>query len=339
MKYLKNTLKTTGGFVIIYVSLALLMPYSTYLKNRSIENQIEYLVAERESAIELQTIYPEGYMFFNALLVLSIIEHSSKRLVQTEKYISVVDGILDDLISEKASKYFPKHQKLKHGAFYNGWVNFTLKKYLSSELMEYSINKQKLRKAYDSISNEIAQIQKEDIQVLETYPGANWAADNLICAVSLPRKYGDIKQRWIKKLQTDSKANMINHDSRDLGKVRGSSQSLITYLLSEYDMEVAREEYAKFKNTFINTILGMQLVKEDLEDKSFSDIDSGPVLLGYGSVATIVNVKSASRIEKRPKMTEGFLNLLGMPINIMGKKYYLFKQEKMFDVFMLWIQV
>jgi len=35
-------------------------------------------------------------------------------------------------------------------------------------------------------------------------------------------------------------------------------------------------------------------------------------------------------------LTFGFLNLLGLPINLFGKKYYLLQQEPMFDIFMLW---
>jgi hypothetical protein len=113
---------------------------------------------------------------------------------------------------------------------------------------------------------------------------------------------------------------------------------LIIYLLSEYDKELARKEHGKFKELFIESRLGIQFVKEDLKDKSYYDIDSGPVILGYGSVATIVNVKAQKGIQSPSKFTEGFINLIGMPINFAGKKYYLFKKEKMFDVFMLWIQ-
>lgn len=340
MKKMKFVVKILGIALVAYSFLALLMPYSSKLKNRSIEHQINFLLEDQEkNALELQNMFPEGYIFYKALLALSIIEYSKVNLERTTTWVHPLDTMILDLVSIQGSKYFPKNQDLEHGAFYNGWVNFTLKEYLNSDLIHSSIHKEEFRQLYDSISNEIIHIQQEEIQIVESYPGSYWPADNMICAISLPDNIKSLQDRWIQKLKANSLSSMINHDDTDLSKVRGSSQSLMCYLLSQHDSLIAREEYQKFSDAFIKKNFGMYLVKEDRQHASFSDIDSGPVLYGFGSVATIVHVKAASRITKRPKWTEGILNLMGLPINCFGKKYYLFQQQKMFDIFMLWIQL
>ena len=77
----------------------------------------------------------------------------------------------------------------------------------------------------------------------------------------------------------------------------------------------------------------------EYENHGDEDLDSGPLVFGYGSVATIMNVITQAQYNKQEKLTWGFLNVLGIPINILGKKYYLIKQELMLDIFMLWTSV
>jgi len=70
------------------------------------------------------------------------------------------------------------------------------------------------------------------------------------------------------------------------------------------------------------------------------DIDSGPIILGFGSVATIMNAKAMATLDiKGAKSTWSFLNFIGLPINLFGKKYYLLGKEPIYDIFLLWIAV
>ena len=67
------------------------------------------------------------------------------------------------------------------------------------------------------------------------------------------------------------------------------------------------------------------------------DVDSGPVVFGYGASATVMNIKTqASRGNPKAKSTFAAMNLLGLPIHLFNKKYYLLKKEPMYDLFMLW---
>ena len=98
------------------------------------------------------------------------------------------------------------------------------------------------------------------------------------------------------------------------------------------------EEYNNsFKNTFIDDYFGIQLVKENEDGSNSMDVDSGPVLFGYGASGTIMNIKTQASINNgESKRTWAAMNSISFPINIFGKKYYLLKKEPMFDIFMLW---
>lgn len=98
------------------------------------------------------------------------------------------------------------------------------------------------------------------------------------------------------------------------------------------------EEYSiQFKDIFADNYLGVQLIKENEDGSNMMDVDSGPVVLGYGSSATIMNIKTqASLGNSNSKFTYAAMNLISLPVNIFKKKYHIFKKEPMFDLFMLW---
>ena len=70
------------------------------------------------------------------------------------------------------------------------------------------------------------------------------------------------------------------------------------------------------------------------------DIDSGPVIFGHGTSATVMTVKTQASLGMiNGKHSWAFMNLIGIPINLFGKKYYLLQQEPMLDLFLLWSAV
>jgi hypothetical protein len=67
------------------------------------------------------------------------------------------------------------------------------------------------------------------------------------------------------------------------------------------------------------------------------DVDSGPVVMGYGASATIMNIKAQACIgNTKSRISWAAINLIAVPINIFNKKFYLMKKEPMLDLFMLW---
>ncbi len=319
--------------------LGLLTPFIGYLQRRSIENQINYLQSQLNFNLgeKLQTIYPEGQLFSNLIFALSIIEYSKyDKKINPEN----VENAIRRTISKDAVKNFDEGFNIKYGAFYNGWINYTLKKYIESELFLKSHNQNIFNQLHKEFTDRIITSQKDSICLLETYSGAVWPADNLVCIASLDQNYDEIKKNWLEKIKNQSNDILINHSGFDVNEIRGSSQALINFLLIDIDSSYSHHSYTEYRKRFHKNILGITFVREFETKTNFSDIDSGPVILGFGSVATIMNNILDGRINRKgAKFTYSLLNISGLPVNIFDNKYYLLKKEPMYDIFMLWNSV
>lgn len=325
--------------VVVVLLLNFILPHNGFLLERSIDNQISFLEKKFSKQLDgqLQKVYPEGKLFSNLIFALSIIEYSNYKDGLDAK---IVDNSIFASISGKAKSNYEEHLLLPYGAFYNGWINFTLKKYVESKLIASSPNKEKIVELHRQFTERIVKSQMDSVQLLDTYLGSIWPADNLLCIASLDEEYNSLKKEWLSKIKLTSKDELINHYGGDSTEVRGSSQALINYILLEIDADFSVKSNNKYKSRFEDKYMGISFIKEHESYDDFEDIDSGPIILGYGSVATIMNSKLKNRIkDKGYKTTFGFLNLLGIPINLFGNKYYLFGKEPMFDLFMLWSSV
>lgn len=342
-KIIKKTILTISVSAIVYLIINIATPYIGFLKTRSIENQITYLdeIFSDGYDDELQLRYPEGKIFSNALLALSIIDYSDKNTLSLKKHALIVDRCIMRLLSESAEYPFVASMKPEFGAFFNGWLNFTLNKYANSNLFKLSTKKSNVLAAHERISDEIISTQSDSIKILDTYPGSYWPADNLVGILSIEDEY--IKAKWLGKLYEacTSESKLLHHSGYNTNEVRGSSQALILYLLSQYNIEKSSRENLLFQNLLVENVLGIELVKEFTADvESYPDVDSGPVILGYGAVATVMNIKSQAALDNSSsKCTWAFLNSISIPVNFCGQKHYLFKKEPMYDVFMLWCSV
>ncbi len=328
--------------IVLFISLInLITPHVNFLLIRSIENQIAYLSNEFENGLgeKLQSRFPEGELFGNLIFALSLIEYSKK--CESVDIDLIEDAILRTT-SQEAKTNFTKELPLEYGAFYNGWTNFTLKKYIESEVFKRSARKNTFINLYNEISNKIIEVQRDSIRILETYSNSVWPADNLICIASLNSKNKELKKLWLEKIWTKSKSDkkLINHCGEIPSEIRGSSQALITYFLANINENLAEENFRKYKPLFIKKFIGISFTKEYLENDSSEDIDSGPILFGFGSVAMIMNSKAMATLNiKGAKSTWNFLNFIGIPVNLFGKKYYLLGKEPIYDIFLLWIAV
>jgi hypothetical protein len=335
---LKRILKVIGLFLLAYIFINLITPYSKFLKNRSINNQINYLSELLDDGYDdvLQDRFPEGKIFSNALLALSIIEHSAKREVLESRSL-IVDRCIKRILSSNAKKTFTKDMNPSYGMFYNAWVLLVLSEYSSSELFLHSNIKERVNENKRLINERLVQAQSNAVVELDSYFDASWPADNLIGLIGLEDE--SLKREWIKVLFENAKhdSGLIHHSGITPNIVRGSSSAMITYALSKGGYGDDKTYNASFKKLLIDDYLGIQFVKEHENGVSVSDVDSGPVVFGYGASATIMNVKTQAILgEPKAKNTWALMNVIGVPINVCGNKFYLFKREPMFDLFMLW---
>jgi len=324
-----------------YCLINFITPFNSYLKNRSIENQIEYIQSKFEKGEDnvLQRRFPEGKVFGNALFALSIIEYQNNSTV-TEKNTRYIDRAINELLSPASKSTFPENLNPPYGSFYNGWVNFVLKSYIESSGFNESAIQKLVLEQHSILTNNLVEAQSDSLRLLESYHGSSWPADNLVAIASLPIEHDSLRKEWYNLLlsQSDDADTLIHHVTGQEAKVRGASQALMIYLTHSFDPEKAIEQNAHFNDRYVDSPLRISLVREfPRGDKSGSDLDSGPLIFGYGSSASIMNIKTqASLHNSTAKYSYGFYNMISMPYNLLGKKYHLFKKEIMFDIFMLW---
>ena len=265
------------------------------------------------------------------------IEYCENNRIFNEKYSTVVDNCIRRIQSKNAVKIFNESMIPKYGMFYNGWSNLVYRTYKESQLFKYSEIQEKISEASKEIEERITRTQNDSLRTLDSYTGTNWPADNMIGISSISND--TLKAKWIEVIINNAqhKSGLINHVSSNVSEIRGSSNAMITYCLGKCHYQAIQQYNEVFHSKLIDEYIGIQLVKENENGSNSMDVDSGPVIFGYGASATIMNIKTqASLGNKKSRLTWAAMNTLALPINIFNKKYYLMKKEPMLDLFMLW---
>lgn len=340
MHMFSKTIKYLFIFLVVYIVLNAITPFIPYLQSRSIENQISYLKERIEKGEDdnQQLYYPEGKLFSNAILLLSIIEWESKKVKVNQSNIEFIDKTIIKLLSQETRENFHEFMEPKYGAFYLGWTNFVMKKFIDSGIFRFSNNKEYILTQHKDLSDTIVKAFMNR-NINDTYQGGAWPADNLVCVASINDSV--IIRNWTNFIINYSKGNndMFPHKFSETLESRGSSMALMTYFINHFDKELAEKQNVALSKHFLCRKLGINFIKENKEG-NFSDVDSGPVFFNIGSVATIMNIKTQNELKKPNQiLTWASLNIAGLPINLFGQKYYLFKKVFMFDVFMLWTSI
>ena len=336
---MKRFLKYCGVLILLYGFLCFITPFNKRLRDRSIKNQINYLSKLLDEGYDdvLQERFPEGKLFGNCLLALAVIEFCDKNEIENSNYADVVDNCIRRIDSAKAKENFDFNLRPELGMFYLGWSNLVYSDYKKSSLIEYSKVRNDVEKRSAEIESTLLTIQADSLRIIPSYQEANWPADNFIGISSV--KNSDLKIKWIDLLfnTTRHPSGLIHHSGFDPYEIRGSSSAMITYCLKRAEYDGSEEYNELYKNRFVRTLMGMQLVLENENGSNDRDIDSGPVWFGYGASATIMNIKTQSLFgDSNAKVTWAVMNLMGLPIQIFKRKSYLFKREPMLDLFMLW---
>ncbi len=339
---LRKLSKILLTLALCYLLLALATPFSQTLRNRSISNQLTYLsnILDLGHDDELQNRFPEGKLFSNALLAVSTVEYYNKQEKAAKKYAKIVDNCILRLQSESALESFHANMIPAYGMFYNGWSNYVYATYKKSPLFEFSSVQELVISESKIIEERLLAAQSDSLRMMDSYIESNWPADNMMGIISLSNS--ELQEAWINFIlqSTEHSSGLVHHSGSDPTEVRGSSSAMITYCMSVTEHPATKAYAGTLRSTFIDEYLGVQLVKEHVDGSGGMDADSGPILFGYGASATIMNIRTQARLgNPKSKATWAAMNLIGLPINIFGRKYYLLKKEPMLDLFMLWTSV
>lgn len=257
--------------------------------------------------VAMQRIYPEGYVFVNSIYALAwgnfLLDHSNN------KYFSEghaeIEKAWSRINSPEGKAPFETELSFARGAFYNGWSAYVLGTKLSLESPEARDRKEV--QEFKTLCHRISKAIQEST-FPASYPGSAWPADAVVCAASLSlhdrifdRQYAQAIRNWVSRVEAHYDASgMIPHsvrpfDGKTRESARGSSQALMLIFMREIDEQVANKQFKMFRDRFVDAKVGLAGIREyPMGEFGLGDIDSGPVILGFGGVATIVGMQTLS---------------------------------------------
>jgi hypothetical protein len=306
---------------------------------------------QRHADEDMQQLYPEGYIFMNALYALALanfIDSLDKQTLYFRDGYREISNACSRIDSETGRATFHEIEPGNFGAFYSGWNNYVLGKKLS------------LRNGTTRDSSDIIIFKKQCETIASSfeksvypvsYSGAAWPADGVVCIASLALhdklfepSYRALVDRWISKVKSNLDENgLIPHAADPTGKptenARGSSQSLMLIFLKDIDNEFAAQQFTLYKSRFLDTRLGLTGIREYPNTITGSgDIDSGPIVLGFGSAATLAGMHTLSVYDDQESAAtiRNQIEAFGFPASDEEKKNYLFGKLPMADAFIAW---
>ena len=354
MRFLFKVFLTLGLIILLYFKIKL---YHTQSYNNELHYdldvyaQLQHLKNEmhnKNAARRMQSYYPEGFVFQNALYGLTwcdLLNNQTDLGVRTEA-LEEIDWAIAELCSEDGILYFQKDLPIPYGIFYQGWTNILIGKRLQIE------NDSSLLTTFLSYCDTLNSAYTQgNSPYLESYENAIWPADNIIGLAALnlgntfsTGRYDQTINLWLNNIKANlDKSGRIPHSVSANGRTsqlsRGNSMSLMLCFLKDLDMTFAQEQFESYKSAYVTTRLGLPGIREHAKgiDKS-GDIDSGPVIWDIGGAASIVGQRTMAIYEEW-NTAEGLRNSIesfGVAYTANGQKKYVFGQVPMADAFIAW---
>ena len=302
--------------------------------------------------IKMQRLYPEGYLFMNAIYGLAwcnFMEGLSNESEYFEEGTVELKKTWDKIDSDRGRSPFNESLPLRYGAFYTGWSTYFLGRKLS---LEHPTKRKESEVTYfKQQCDSIAAVVKERIYPVSYY-GSAWPADAILCIASLslhdklfgPR-YTGVRKAWLEKVKNNLDVHgLIPHSASPLnGKpvesARGSSQGLMLIFLREIDASFASEQFAIYRSNFLDRTLGLSGIREYPKGEfGIGDVDSGPMLFQIGSAATLVGMQTLylyGDVENSVQMRDA-IEAVAFPYERDDRKFYLFGLMPIADAFITW---
>ena len=172
----------------------------------------------------MQNLYPEGFVFVNALYGLTWCELAINYDVDSSTKEKAYEEALfayNQINSETGKSIFDKNLHLPYGAFYRGWKNYLLGKIISF----HSVSKADSLEFVNSCEAIGSAITESASPYVESYKLASWPADMFPCLASLKmhddlfaHHYDTTRQQWIE--------NVKNHLDKSTGLIPQSTNQL-----------------------------------------------------------------------------------------------------------------
>jgi hypothetical protein len=344
----------TFGFLLTVVLLVVNARLYTGTKADDIPAQLHFIRSALDAGAgsDMQGYFPEGYFFSHVLYGLAWVNVGLGDAGLREEALREARWALAQLESGEGKAPFSPALNPPYGVFYNGWTNGLRGGILKlqppdardpDEVTAFQETAAALGAAFDA----------SDTPFLQAYPGQAWPVDSTVAVASLrlhdglfPPLYGETIERWLAavKAHLDPATGLLPHrvDAQTGGMLEGaraSSQSVIARFLPEIDPAWGRDQYRRFRDTFVTTVAGIPGVLEYPRGvNGAGDVDSGPLLMGVSLSATVVTA-AAARVEGDAALYEPLLDVgesLGLPVTLGGTKRYAFGALPVGDAFLAW---
>ncbi len=341
--------------LVLIIGLILFINLSLHYSTRHVQQEVLHELHGIKNAlnhhadVDMQNVYPEGYVFLNAIYGIAWSNFLKGVSSDSANYIeghSEIQKAWNRINSDTARITFEKDLAIPYGAFYTGWNTYLLGRKLSLEnSMEQDSLEVFLFKKQCAL---IAEALKSTLYP-SSYSGQAWPADAMVCvaALSLHDKlftagYNEVISNWLYNVKrTVDKNRLIPHSvnkSTVKENARGSSLSLMLIFLRDIDPPFAIEQFTLYKKQFLDQRFGLTGIREyPAGIKGDGDIDSGPVLLEMGAVATIVGMHTLNLYgdSNHANLIQSEIETFGFPLSNPEKKYLL-GQLPMADAFIVW---
>ncbi len=306
------------------------------------------------AAKEMQGLYPEGYVFMNALYGLSWAELPKDLAVESDLYqeaFTEINWALSEIGSAEGKRVFNPNLDPAYGIFYLGWSNYLLGRKLQL-LPPTERDSSEIEQFLENCEAIISALGNQQSPYLESYSRSCWPADMVVgmASVSLGSKMG----AGVYQEELDDWLNQIKQKPDALGLIphsvewktagvreaaRGNSQSLILNFLIEIDEEFARNQFEIYKANFLDYRLFLPGIREHPKGADQDgDIDSGPVIWGIGGAASLVGQRTMG-LYGESAVAIGLRNSIetfGLGMTLKGKKSYLLGKLPIADAFIAW---
>jgi hypothetical protein len=302
----------------------------------------------------MQALFPEGWFFSHIVYGYSWVNValSSKSEPLRQQAIQEVRWVLSQVDTEKGRAPFTADTQVSNGVFYLGWSNRLLGGLLKIQSQEERSPKDIAR--FHKQSQELAQAFASSPTItIEAYPGQAWPCDQTVALASLAlhdelfsSNYQTVIQRWVSYTQKhlEPQTGLIPHKiNKATGQIeigaRATSQVYLLPFLLELDSNFAKQQYDQFRKQFVPKVLGFFPVREyPISTNGHADVDSGPIIFGFGPTSTIVSIAPARAYQDTElfESTLLIMEILGLPLSWGDEKSYGLGLLIVIDDFLTW---
>lgn len=323
-------------------------------QHRDVVAQLHFIRAalDRGAGEEMQQFFPEGYFFSHVLYGLAWVNVGLGDAAQHDIAVREASWALEKIDSTAGRAVFSADLTPPYGVFYVGWSNW-----LRGGLLKLQGVDERDTAEAEHFQSDMralaAAFETSETPFLAAYPGQAWPVDSTVVIAALrlhdrlfePQFEATIAG-WLAKAQQrlDPTTGLLPHrvdyvTGEMLDGARGSSQSIMQRFLPEIEPAWAAEQYARFRERFVTTVLSVPGVREYPHGvEGEGDVDSGPLLFGVSLSASVVTA-GAARVHEDAALADPLLDVgeaLGMAVELGGQKRYALGVLPVGDAFLAW---